>query len=108
MDTRKYRIYSKEIKLEALERLESSGKSVSALERELGITTGLLPKWKQRYTVDKSQHSLEPSDSQPGARHLKKSHGHLLERTEQRYRFMSDYRREFSVGRVAQRLLCVA
>jgi len=62
MDTRKYRTYSKEFKLEALSLLESSGKSVSALERELGITTGLLPKWKQRYKVDKSQHSLEPSD----------------------------------------------
>jgi len=62
MDTRKYRTYSKAFKLEALGLLESSGKSVSALERELGITTGLLPKWKQRYKVDKSQHSLEPSD----------------------------------------------
>lgn len=62
MDTRKYRTYSQEFKLEALSLLESSGKSVAQLERELGITTGLLPKWKQRYKVDKSQHSLEPSD----------------------------------------------
>lgn len=62
METRKYRTYSKEFKLEALGLLESSGKSASQLERELGITTGLLPKWKQRYKVDKTQHSLEPSD----------------------------------------------
>ncbi len=62
MDTRKYRTYSKEFKLEALSLLESSGKSVAQLERELGITTGLLPKWKQRYKIDKGQHSLEPSD----------------------------------------------
>jgi transposase-like protein len=32
MDTRKYRRYSKEFKLEALGLLESSGKSVAALE----------------------------------------------------------------------------
>jgi transposase len=62
MDTRKYRTYSKEFKLEALSLLESSGKSVSQLERELGITTGLLPKWKQRYRVNKAEQSLEPSD----------------------------------------------
>ena len=62
MDTRKYRRYSKEFKLEALGLLESSGKSVAALERELGITTGLLPKWKQRYRVNKAEQSLEPSD----------------------------------------------
>ena len=62
MDTRKYRTYSKEFKLEALGLLESSGKSVAQLERELGITTGLLPKWKQRYGVNKIEQSLEPSD----------------------------------------------
>jgi transposase len=62
MDTRKYRTYSKEFKLEALSLLESSGKSVAALERELGITTGLLPKWKRRYRVNKAEQSLEPSD----------------------------------------------
>lgn len=62
MGTGKYRTYSKEFKLEALSLLESSGKSVSQLERELGITTGLLPKWKQRYRVNKAEQSLEPSD----------------------------------------------
>jgi transposase len=62
MDTRKYRTYSKEFKLEALSLLESSGKSVSELERELGITTGLLAKWKQRYRVNPSERSIEPSD----------------------------------------------
>jgi transposase len=62
MGTRKYRTYTREFKLEALKLLESSGKSASALERELGITTGLLPKWKQRYQVNRTQQSLEPSD----------------------------------------------
>jgi transposase-like protein len=44
MGTQRYRTYSKEFKLEVLELLESSGKSASELERELGITTGLLLK----------------------------------------------------------------
>ena len=59
---KKYRMYTKEFKLEALELLESSGKSASELERELGITTGLLLKWRQRYKVGQESHSLEPSD----------------------------------------------
>ena len=42
MDTRKYRTYSREFKLEALGLLESSDKSLWELERESGITTGLL------------------------------------------------------------------
>jgi len=62
MGRQRYRTYSKEFKQEALELLESSGKSASELERELGITTGLLLKWQQRYKVDKEQQSLGPSD----------------------------------------------
>lgn len=49
MDDRKYRTYTEEFKLEALELLRSSGKSAGRLERELGITPGLLPKWRARY-----------------------------------------------------------
>jgi len=62
MKTRRYRTYTREFKLEALSLLESSGKSASELERELGITTGLLLKWRQRYKVDGEKQSLEPSD----------------------------------------------
>jgi transposase-like protein len=46
MDGRKYRTYPKEFKLEALEMLKRSGKSAGQIERELGITPGLLVKWR--------------------------------------------------------------
>lgn len=62
METRKYRTRTKEFKQEALNLLESGGKSTSELERESGITTGLLLKWRQRYKVNKEKQSLEPSD----------------------------------------------
>ncbi len=63
MDKR-YRTYTKEFKLEALELLASSGKSAAQLERELGITKGLLLKWRDRYQVRREQGevSLAPSD----------------------------------------------
>lgn len=51
MEDRKYRTYPQEFKLEALEMLKSSGKSAGQIERELGITPGLLGKWRARYQI---------------------------------------------------------
>jgi transposase len=65
MDRRRYRTYPKEFKLEALEMLKRSGKSAGQIERELGITPGLLVKWKARYQVlrqSEQEVHLGPSD----------------------------------------------
>jgi transposase len=61
---KKYRTYTKEFKLEALELLRTSGKSAAQIERELGITQGLLLKWRDRYQVNATNGParLEPSD----------------------------------------------
>lgn len=61
---RKYRTYTEEFKLEALELLHSSGKSAAQVERDLGITEGLLLKWRDRYQVKEGDGTarLEPSD----------------------------------------------
>jgi transposase len=56
--------YAPEFKREALRLLETSGKSVPQLERELGITEGLLYKWKQRYQIDDATNKVKPSDQQ--------------------------------------------
>lgn len=48
---RAYRRYTEEFKREALGLLASSGQSAAQLERELGITKGLLLKWRARYQV---------------------------------------------------------
>jgi transposase-like protein len=42
--SKKYRTYTGEFKLEALELLRSSGKSAAQIGRELGITQGMLLK----------------------------------------------------------------
>ncbi len=62
--SKKYRTYPKEFKLEALELLSSSSKSAAQIERDLGITQGLLLKWRDRYQVKKAngEARLEPSD----------------------------------------------
>lgn len=43
------RKYDKAFKLEAIRLYETSGKSVSQVETELGITSGLLNKWRVRH-----------------------------------------------------------
>ena len=55
MKERQYRTYTKEFKLEALDLLRTSGKSASQIERDLGITTGLLLKWRARYQVKEEE-----------------------------------------------------
>lgn len=46
--TTKKRTYSAEFKQEAVRLWETSGKSAMAIERELGITHGLLNKWTRK------------------------------------------------------------
>ncbi|GAP13230.1 transposase [Longilinea arvoryzae] len=65
MRDKRYRTYTPEFKREALELLKNSGKSAGQLERELGITPGMLLKWRAKYqmvTSEKEPPRLEPSD----------------------------------------------
>ena len=41
--------YTKEFKLEAIRLAESSNKPMAQIEQELGITNGLLGKWREKY-----------------------------------------------------------
>jgi transposase-like protein len=51
MDERKYWKYAEAFKLEALELLKRGDRNAGEIERELGITPGLLLKWRARYQV---------------------------------------------------------
>ena len=65
MEERKYRTYTKDFKLEALELLRRGDKSAGEIERELGITPGMLLKWKARYQIQEDadrQIRLGPSN----------------------------------------------
>ena len=56
------RKYDVAFKQEALRLLEISGKSVRQIEAELGITPGLLNKWKLRYRLQPVSGELKPSE----------------------------------------------
>jgi len=87
MDERKYRTYTKEFKLEALELLKSGGKSAGELERDLGITPGLLLKWRMRYqAVQKAgqEVSLGPSDLEAAKAEIRRLQRELTAAEEER------------------------
>lgn len=66
------RIYTREFKVEALQLLARGGKSAAQLERELGITKGMLLKWRDRYRVDEGRQSLEPNDLEAARAEVKR------------------------------------
>jgi transposase len=47
--TKSRRQYTREFKLEAVRLLETSGRSASQIERELGIGSGCLGRWKRQF-----------------------------------------------------------
>ena len=53
--------YSDEFKREALNLAAQPGMRVAQVEQDLGITPGLIYKWRQRYRVDENSNALKPS-----------------------------------------------
>ena len=81
---KRYRKYTKEFKVEALGLLESSGKSPAAIERELGITQGMLNKWRDRYQVNEHKQILEASDLEAAKAELRQLRRELAVTQEER------------------------
>jgi transposase len=87
MSDKKNRSYTKEFKIEALELLKKSGKSAGQIERDLGITQGMLLKWRDRYQVvaqETQEPGLEPSDLEAAKREIKRLQRELREVVEER------------------------
>ena len=87
MSVKKYRTYTEEFKREALELLKSSGKNAGQIERDLGITAGMLLKWRDRYQVvahENQEAKLEPSDLEAAKREIQRLQRELKEIAEER------------------------
>ncbi|GAB5494887.1 MAG: hypothetical protein Phog2KO_51020 [Phototrophicaceae bacterium] len=54
--------YTDDFKKEAIHLLETSGKTVTQIERDLGISHGLLRKWQKRFQVNPKTSKLELSE----------------------------------------------
>ncbi len=87
MSDRKYRSYTEEFKLEALALLEKHEKSAGQIERELGITPGLLVKWRARYQAVQQHNGsvhLEPSDLEAAKAEIRHLQRQLADAEEER------------------------
>jgi transposase len=87
MNERKYRSYPEAFKLEALALLQKGEISAGQIERELGITPGMLVKWRARYqAVEKGLQEvhLEPSDLEAAKAEIKRLQHELAEVQEER------------------------
>ncbi|NMC35185.1 MAG: transposase [Veillonellaceae bacterium] len=87
MNDRKYREYTREFKAEALELLKRSGKSAGEVERELGITPGLLLKWRARYQIlEKEGEAVQigPSDMEAAKAEIRRLRRELANVEEER------------------------
>jgi transposase len=69
--------YSEEFKRDALRLQETSGKSVGAIEGELGLSHNLLRQWKKRYQVNEVTDVLERSEVEPLKAALRQAKGEL-------------------------------
>lgn len=77
--------YSNEFKQETLRLAEASDKTVSELERELGLSAGLIRKWQQRYRVREGSSELqsrEESEAQAEIRRLRRENEILRQERE--------------------------
>ncbi len=87
MEDKKYREYSQDFKLEALELLKRGDKSAGQIERELGITPGLLVKWRQRYQIlakEGTPVQLGPSDLEAAKVEIRRLQRELANADEER------------------------
>ncbi len=87
MEEKRYREYSREFKLEALELLKRGDKSAGQLERELGITPGLLVKWRARYQILEKEGQpaqIGPSDIEAAKAEIRQLQRKLADAEEER------------------------
>jgi len=87
MKERNYRTYTNEFKREALELLKNSEKSAAQLERELGITPGMLLKWRAKYQVVSNEREvprLEASDLEAAKKEIQRLQREIREMAEER------------------------
>ena len=87
MKERKYREYPWEFKVDALEMLKRSEKSSAEIERELGITPGLLLKWQARYQILQNEEQaikLGPSDLEGAKAEIRRLQRKLAEVEEEK------------------------
>ena len=66
------RQYTTEFKREVLAMAAKGEKSIPELERDLGITPGLVYQWRRRYRIDEEHGQLAPSEERETAAEIRR------------------------------------
>jgi transposase len=86
-EKKSYREFTKEFKLQALELLKRGEKTAAQIERELGISPGLLLKWRNRYQVvanEGPEPKLGPSELEAAKAEIRRLQRELANTEEER------------------------
>jgi transposase len=86
-EKKSYREFTKEFKLQALDLLKRGDKTATQIERELGISPGLLAKWRDRYRVvskEGQNTELGPSDLEAAKAEIRRLQRELANVEEER------------------------
>ena len=70
--------YNETFKRDAIRLQETSGKSIGAIEKELGLSHNLLRQWKKRYQVNEGTNELERSEVEQLKTELRQTKRELL------------------------------
>jgi transposase len=84
---RQYREYTEDFKIQALELLKRGDKSAGQIERELGITPGMLVKWRTRYQIQEKVGEpvqIVPSDMEAAKAEIRRLQKELANAEEER------------------------
>ncbi len=82
--SKRNRKYTEEFKREALQLAANSEKTLTAIELDLGITPGLLSKWRTKYQVNEETQDLELSDLAAAETEIKRLRRELAVMREER------------------------
>ena len=82
--SKRNRKYTEEFKREALQLAANSEKTLTAIELDLGITPGLLSKWRKKYQVNEETQDLELSDLAAAETEIKRLRRELAVMREER------------------------
>ena len=76
--------YSNEYKQEVLRLAEKGDRTTTELERDLGLSAGLIRKWQQRYRVNEATSELERSEASEVAAEIRRLKRELANAREER------------------------
>jgi len=106
--------YTQEFKREAVRLAQTSGKPITHVARELGISDTSIHQWRKELTEHgpeafprqwasdrpggrSSSPQTRVGNCEAGARYIKKSAGHLFAQPARNYQFIAEYRREYPI-----------